>query len=169
MSDDELVITPYSPLWPAIFDVEKRRLLEIFDDAVEIEHIGSTAVPGVGGKPVIDILVGAPTLAVIDGRVAALEAEGWKYKRELEAGAPERRYFTRLDQPPGKFSLHGVVLGGPFWQRYLRFRDALRGDPALAERFWRIKQRVGGRARPDPAAYKVAKNDFISSVLDRKD
>lgn len=169
MSDEDVVITPYSPLWPALFDVERRNLLQLFNDAVAIEHIGATSIPGVGGKPVIDVMVGAPSLAVIDGRIPALEAEGWRYVPALEKGTPDRRYFTRLDRPPGKFTLHGVILGGPYWNRYLAFRDALRANPALAEKYWRVKQRVGARPRFDAAAYKVAKSDFITAVLERKD
>lgn len=167
MTDQEVLLTPYSPLWPAVFDLEKRRLLEVFNDAVMVEHIGSTAVPGLGAKPIIDMMLGAPDLKLIEGRIPALEADGWRYVPEFEKAMPERRYFTRLDQPPGKFHLHAVVLGSSFWQRHLAFRDALRTQPALADRYWRIKQRLATRHAKDRAAYTDAKSEFIRSVLEQ--
>lgn len=165
MSDNDVVLTPYSPLWPAIFDIEKRMLLRVFGDAVAVEHIGSTAVPGLGAKPIIDVMLGAPDLAIVEARIPALEAEGYRYVPEFEKSMPQRRYFTRMDTPPGKFHLHAVVLDSPFWQRHLAFRDALRADPALVAKYWRLKQHLAARHRDDRAAYADAKSDFIRSVV----
>lgn len=165
MSSDELPLSPYSPLWPAVFDLERRRLLEIFNDAVAVEHIGSTAVPGLGAKPIIDVMLGVPDLAMVEARMAALEAEGYRYVPEFEKSVPERRYFTKLDRPPGKFHLHAVALDGPFWARHLAFRDALRADESLARKYWRLKQHLAARHRDDRAAYAEAKGDFIRSAL----
>ncbi len=162
---EEVLLTPYSPLWPAVFDLEKRRLLEIFGEGVVIEHIGSTAVPGLGAKPTIDMMLGAPDLASIEARIPALAAEGYRYVPEFEKAMPERRYFTKVDRPPGRFHLHAVILDSPFWKRHLAFRDALRADPALAQQYWRLKQRLAARHRQDRAAYAEAKSDFIRSVL----
>src|SRR3954468_19004104 len=88
-------LSPYSPLWPAIFDVEARNLERLLDRAVRIEHIGSTAVPGLGAKPVIDVLVGAPDLAFIEARIPRLVEGGYRYVPEFERSIPQRRYFTR--------------------------------------------------------------------------
>jgi GrpB-like predicted nucleotidyltransferase (UPF0157 family) len=165
MSGDEVLLTPYSPLWPAVFDIERRRLLEIFNDAVAVEHIGSTAVPGLGAKPVIDVMLGAPDLAQIEARIPALAEEGYRYVPEFEKSMPERRYFTKLDRPPGMFHLHAVTLDSPFWARHLAFRDALRTDEALARKYWRLKQHLAARHRDDRAAYAEAKSDFIRSAL----
>jgi GrpB-like predicted nucleotidyltransferase (UPF0157 family) len=164
MSSDE-VLTPYSPLWPAVFDLERRRLLEIFNGAVVVEHIGSTAVPGLGAKPIIDVMLGAPDIVLVEGRIAALAEEGYRYVPELEKAAPERRYFTKLDRPPGRFHLHAVALDSPFWTRHLAFRDALRADDSLARKYWRLKQHLAARHRDDRAAYAEAKGDFIRSAL----
>ena len=165
MSSDEVLLTPYSPLWPAVFDLERRRLLEIFNGAVAIEHIGSTAVPGLGAKPIIDVMLGTPDIALVVGRIPALEEEGYRYVREFEKSMPERRYFTKLDRPPGKFHLHAVTLDSPFWARHIAFRDALRADEALARKYWRLKQHLAARHRDDRAAYAEAKGDFIRSAL----
>ena len=165
MSGDEALLTPYSPLWPAVFDLERRRLLEIFNGAVAVEHIGSTAGPGLGGKPIIDMMLGAPDLAQVEARMAALAEEGYRYVPEFEAAFPGRRYFTKLDRPPGRFHLHAVALDSPFWVRHLAFRDALRADESLARRYWRLKQHLAARHRDDRAAYTDAKGEFIRGAL----
>ena len=165
MSDSGITLTPYSPLWPAVFDLEKRRLLEIFNHAVVVEHIGSTAVPGLGAKPIIDIMLGAPDLAQVEARIPALEAEGYRYVKEFEKSIPDRRYFTRMDVPPGRFHLHAVVLDSPFWKRHIAFRDALRADRVLADKYWRLKQHLAARLRDDRGAYADAKSEFIRKAI----
>ena len=167
MSDKDVVLTPYSPMWPAVFDMEKRRLLEAFNDAVVVEHIGSTAVPGLGAKPIIDVMLGTPDIRLVESRLEALAADGWRYVPEFERSIPERRYFTKLERPPGKFHLHAVPLGGTFWQRHLAFRDALRADERLADKYWRLKQLLAVRFRDDRAAYADGKSEFIRAVLDK--
>ena len=160
-----VLLSPYSPLWPAIFDVEARDLAALMDGAVRIEHIGSTAVPGLGAKPIVDIMVGAPDLAFIDARIPALQARGYRYVPEFERAMPDRRYFTRSDGQPGNFHLHAVALDSPFWRSHLAFRDALRADPALAASYWKLKQRLAARHPNDRAAYADGQGAFIHEVL----
>ena len=136
-ASEPVELSPYSPLWPAVFEVEAERLAALFaGEDIAIEHIGSTSVPGLGAKPIIDIMLGVPALAVIEARIEALAADGYRYVKEFEVAMPERRYFDKQEGHPGRFHLHGVVAGSPFWIRHLAFRDALRADPALAERYW---------------------------------
>lgn len=167
MSAPETVdLTPYSPLWPAVFALERDRLAEIFaGDTVEIEHIGSTAVPGLGAKPIIDVMLGAENLAIVEQRIEALAAEGYRYVKEFEMSVPDRRYFDKREGNPGRFHLHAVLRGGEFWLRHLRFRDALRSDPTLAKRYWKVKQSLAARHRGDRGAYTEGKTDFIRGVL----
>jgi GrpB-like predicted nucleotidyltransferase (UPF0157 family) len=157
-------LSAYSPLWPSIFEIEKERLTHVFGGAVAIEHIGSTAVPGLGGKPIIDIMLGAPELTVVELRIDDLAADGYRYVPEFEKSMPERRYFTKMDGQPGNFHVHAVVLGSPFWKRHLAFRDALRADPALAAQYWKIKQQLAKRNANDRGAYTDAKSAFIREV-----
>ena len=169
MSAPEAVaLSTYSPLWPAIFDFERERLLRILgEDAALIEHIGSTAVPGLGGKPIIDVMLGVADLAMIERRIPELEADGYRYVREFEKSMPERRYFVKTHAQPGHFHVHGVVLGSPFWKRHLVFRDALRADAQLAARYWKLKQRLAARYPNDRELYTDGKSAFIREVLDR--
>ena len=162
-----VILTPYSPLWPAIFDVEARALEGIFDNAVRVEHVGSTAVPGLGAKPIVDICVGAPDLAFIEARIPRMVAAGYRYVPEFERAIPGRRYFTRTDGQPGNFHVHAVVLDGAFWRSHLAFRDALRADPRAAAEYWKLKQRLAARFPNDRAAYADGKSTFIREVLEK--
>jgi GrpB-like predicted nucleotidyltransferase (UPF0157 family) len=167
-NNDPVEISPYSPMWPAVFEIERERLLQIFGaDAVAIEHIGSTAVPGLAAKPVIDVLLGAPVLAIVEREMPQLAADGYRYVPEFEKAFPERRYFVKPDGQPGHFHLHAVVMGSIFWREHLAFRDALRGDAALAEEYLRLKRRLATRHPNGRAAYTDAKATFIRSVVDR--
>ena len=164
---ETLELSAYSPMWPAIFDMERLRLDQVFGPGgVAIEHIGSTAIPGMGAKPIIDVMVGAATLEVFEIRTPELQAEGYRYVPELEKSNPLRRYFVKTDGQPGNFNLHGVVLGSVFWREHLAFRDALRMSPTLSEEYWRIKRRMATRHPNDRTAYADAKAAFIRMVLD---
>jgi GrpB-like predicted nucleotidyltransferase (UPF0157 family) len=165
-----IALSPYSPMWPATFDIERGRLEALFGpDAVVIEHIGSTAVPGLGAIPIIDVLLGAPDLAIVERQIPALEASGYRYVPEFEKSAPDRRYFDKRHGHPGHFHLHAVIYGSPFWKRHLAFRDALRGDEALAADYWKVKRRLATRYPNDRAAYTDAKAAFIRAVLEGAD
>jgi GrpB-like predicted nucleotidyltransferase (UPF0157 family) len=162
-------LTAYSPLWPAVFDIEKGRLTEIFGaDAVLVEHVGSTAVPGLGAKPVIDILVGAPTLAVVERHIPQLVESGYRYVPEFERAFPQRRFLVKLHGHPGTFHLNAVVYDTPFWKDLIAFRDILREDPGIAERYWRLKGLLAARFRNDREAYANAKSEFVRNALARK-
>ena len=165
---ESAVLSAYSPLWPAIFEFERTRLAEILGpDVAVIEHIGSTAVPGLGAKPIIDVMAGVADLAMVERCMAALEADGYRYVPDFERAFPQRRYFTKASGPPGQFHLHAVVLGSPFWKSHLAFRDALRADEALAAKYWKLKQRLAARHPNDRGAYTDAKSTFIRDVLAR--
>jgi GrpB-like predicted nucleotidyltransferase (UPF0157 family) len=161
-------LSAYSPMWPVTFDIEKRRLEEVFGaDRVLVEHIGSTAVPGLGAKPIVDILLGAPTLSVIELHIPGLVESGYRYVPEFERAMPERRYFVKADGHPGYFHLHAVVYDTRFWRDHIDFRDLLRNDPGYAERYWRLKNALAARFRNDREAYTDAKGEFIRTALQR--
>jgi GrpB-like predicted nucleotidyltransferase (UPF0157 family) len=164
---DRLDLSAYSPMWPVVFAIERERLTRIFGaDAVLIEHIGSTAVPGLGAKPIIDILLGTPDPAIVERKFAELRADGYRYVPEFEKAIPQRRYFVKPDGHPGYFHLHAVVVDTPFWRDHLAFRDALRGDPGLADEYWKLKRRLAARYPNDRAAYTDAKSGFIRTVIE---
>jgi GrpB-like predicted nucleotidyltransferase (UPF0157 family) len=168
-SADPIELTAYSPMWPVTFDIEKGRLGEIFGaDSVIIEHVGSTAVPGLGAKPIVDILLGAPTLAVVERHIPQLVETGYRYVPEFEKAMPQRRYLVKPHGQPGHFNLHAVVYDTWFWKDLIEFRDILRRDPVIAERYWRLKGLLQTRFRNDREAYNNGKSEFIRNALGRK-
>lgn len=170
MSDaqEPLALSAYSPMWPAVFEIERDRLNALFGtDAAVIEHIGSTAVPGLGAKPIIDVMLGVPDLAIVERRIPELVAGGYRYVPEFEKSVPDRRFLVKAEGHPGFFHLHAVVYASEFWKRHLAFRDALRADEALAADYWKLKRRLAARFPNDRAAYTDAKSDFIRAVIER--
>ena len=162
--NDRVTVVPYDPDWPRQFDEERRALAGVFagGEAV-IEHIGSTAVPGLGAKPVIDIMVGVPALADIEGRVAALEAAGYEYVQEYEAELPDRRYFRKPRLGPRTFHMHCVIKGSGFWIRHLSFRDHLRAHQDSAAAYYNLKRELAMRV--SKREYTEAKSSFVEGVL----
>lgn len=155
-----------SPLWPEAFSALAGALAPVFAGTdTRIEHIGSTAVPGLVAKPVLDVLVGVPALDIVESRRGALEALGFRYRPEYEDVLPQRRYFTREPGPGLRVHLHAVVTGSPLWAGHLAFRDALRGDDALRDAYAAMKQSLAVRFAHDKAAYTEAKAPFIAQVL----
>jgi len=153
--------------WPAQFEAVAQALREaVAGTACWVEHIGSTAVPGLCAKPVLDVMLGVTRLADLQARHAALADLGYRYRPEHEAQLPERRYFTR-DAGPARprVHLHGVVRGSALWRDQLAFRDALRADAALAARYGALKRELALRHAADKAAYTEAKGPFVRAVL----
>src|SRR5688572_7678262 len=106
----EWVVVPYRPEWPELFAREAERLERIFaGTGASIEHIGSTSVPGLGAKPVIDIMIGVASLTDAESRANALADAGYEYVPEYEAQLPDRRYFRKPFQRPRTHHLHVVV------------------------------------------------------------
>jgi GrpB-like predicted nucleotidyltransferase (UPF0157 family) len=166
MSVSQVVIVDYSSEWPALFEVEHKALATVFSPStVRIEHIGSTSVPGLGAKPIIDILLGTPAIGQIEGRIAQLEHLGYRYFPEFEKDLPDRRYFDRLPQEGVPVHLHAVEVGSAFWREHLAFRDALRGDRVLADRYLELKRRLSRTFGTDRAGYTDAKAPFIREVI----
>lgn len=150
--------------WPGAAAALAAELLTVFDPGeVVVEPIGSTAVPGLVAKPVLDLMLGAASLAAIEARIPALTALGYTYVDRYERDIPERRYFTR--QPPAveRIHLHGLVRGERLWREHLAFRDALRVDADLRTRYAALKAELVARGL-DKAAYTAAKAPFIRSL-----
>lgn len=161
-----MVVVPYDPSWPAGFEQERVALAGIFPSSVAtIEHIGSTAVTGLGAKPVIDIMLGVDQLAVVVERAAAIEELGYEYVPEYESELPDRRYFRKPVQRPRTHHLHAVERGGEFWRRHLTFRDLLRANPDTAQDYYALKRRLSRHYGHDRDAYTEAKTKFIERCL----
>lgn len=157
-------VVPYDPDWPRRFRQERAVLDAVFSGSdVTIEHIGSTAVPGLGAKPVIDVLVGLTKLTEVENRVTALEAKGYEYVPQYEIQLPERRYFRKPRFRPRAFHLHCVLKGSDLWLRHIAFRDYLRTHAEAAVAYYALKRELAGRCSKE--AYAEAKSPFIEEIL----
>ena len=167
MQDDGPVeLVPYDPRWLAAFHAEADLLSRALrEPSFTIEHVGSTAVPGLGAKPVVDLMLGGPTLAAIDARRPAIEGLGYQYRPHLATVIPDRRFFVKCVSDRRAFHLHAVHAGSAFWVEHLAFRDRLRSDPRLAAAYHGVKADLAQRFRHDREAYTSGKSAFISKVL----
>ncbi len=157
-----VVIADYDPQWPAHFAALASAVAAALGPLlIRIEHIGSTAVPGLAAKPVIDLDAMVPTEAVAEA-VRRLAAVGYVYKGDQ--GIPGREAFR---PPQGSVPHHLYVcpIGSSEFTAHLRFRDALRADRALAEEYSRMKRELAERFTSDRNAYCEAKTDFVRAVL----
>ncbi|OLD63846.1 MAG: hypothetical protein AUI47_08205 [Acidobacteria bacterium 13_1_40CM_2_68_5] len=167
MSEESIEIVPYSPGWPVAFRAEAVLLISALrDPSFLIEHVGSTAVPGLGGKPVVDIMLGATNLAAVDARRPAIEALDYDYGPPAEAVIRDRRFFVKCVGGRRAFHLHAVQAGSSSWIEHLVFRDRLRGDPELAA-YHEVKAGLARQFRDDREAYTSGKSAFILQVLGR--
>jgi GrpB-like predicted nucleotidyltransferase (UPF0157 family)/protein associated with RNAse G/E len=163
-------IADYDSRWPAIYAKEKDLILSVIGVKVEgIEHVGSTAVPGLGAKPIIDIVVGVRKLSEAKDCVAPLKRIGYEYVPEYEKEIPERRYFRKGPEGVANkhFHLHMVERGGGFWKRHLLFRDFLRCSPDVARQYCRLKRDLASEYACDREGYTEAKTKFVESIVAR--
>ena len=160
-----IVIADYDPRWPAIYEEEKTQILQtIGDRVVAIEHVGSTAVPGLGAKPIIDIMVAVCRLDDAQQCVGPLKSIG--YERGLRDPTPECRFFNK-GLPEAHRHLHMAELTSDFWRRNLLFRDFLRTHPDIAQQYQDLKKDLAARYGADRDGYTEAKTEFIKSVVAR--
>lgn len=159
-----IVLSPYDSQWPAEFAAEEARILGACRGLpIRLEHIGSTAVPGLDAKPVIDILAGCPPRANRAEYVAALRRLGYEHKGAF--GIPGRNYFRRAS--PRAHQIHMVSWSSAFWRKQLDFRDALRADATLRREYAALKRDLARLFPDDVEKYAAAKGPFIASVLRR--
>jgi GrpB-like predicted nucleotidyltransferase (UPF0157 family) len=147
------------PSWPAR-GAEEAALVREALGAVVVEHIGSTAVPGLVAKPIIDLLAGLQPLDVASG-VAAMEAVGYEYLGEY--GIPGREFF-RKGGDRRTHHVHAVELGGPQWVRHLAFRDYLRAHPDEAARYAAAKVEAMAAVDGDWESYWEAKEPVATDI-----
>ncbi len=161
-----VVLVPYDPAWPRRFAEERDTVARALGEhAVAIEHVGSTAVPGLLAKPTIDIMVGIRRLAEAPACIAALEPLGYEYRPDVGAEIPDRRYFDKGLPGSRTHHLHLVEFGGAFWMRHLLFRNFLRAHPDRAAAYSALKTELAAKLTQDRAAYTDAKGPFIDAAV----
>jgi GrpB-like predicted nucleotidyltransferase (UPF0157 family) len=159
-----VVIVPYDSRWSALYEEEAELILRAVGDlVVAIEHIGSTAVPGLGSKPILDIMAGVRRLEDAERCVEPLRGIGDEYVPEYNDIIPERRYFHKGPPHGRTHHLHMVERDSGFWETHLLFRDFLRAHPEEAEEYYLLKMELAARFGRDRDGYTDAKTPFIES------
>lgn len=159
-------IVDYEPEWPRLFEGAAARLRAAAPSLiVAVEHIGSTAVPGLAAKPIVDLMpaVAAGHRDELDRCVGPIVALGYEYIAAYEDELPYRRFF-RLRGADRRHNVHLVEQGGEFWVRHLAFRDILRTHPQVAAQYAALKASLALRY-DDVNDYAAAKTEFIESTL----
>ena len=157
-------LVPYSPEWERQFEEEERLLrAAIGDHVIDIQHVGSTAIPGLDAKPIIDIAVAVRRLGEAEKYVEPLDCLGYEFRRE--AGVPGRYLFAKGN--PRTHHVHIVEWNSELWQNYLLFRGCLRQHEGVAREYATIKRELARKFETDRGAYTAAKAAFIDSVLKR--
>jgi GrpB-like predicted nucleotidyltransferase (UPF0157 family) len=159
-----VIVVPYDSSWPDKFEREKQVLSHALAPwlACPIEHVGSTAIPGLAAKPIIDIMVAVENLDASRPAIQAAEASGyiyWPYKADI------MRRFCKPSDAHRTHHLHLVPFGSGLWQARLGFRDALRADARLAQEYAQLKFSLASKYRDDREAYTQSKSGFVHRVL----
>lgn len=170
---EQVDVVPYDPSWPELFEQEKRHLLSLFPSGriVRIEHFGSTAVPGLAAKPIVDMLVEVRSLEETKAEMApVLEALGYDYFWRPsfgDDGPPWYAWFIKRNAAGGRtHHIHMVERDFEHWERLL-FRDYLIAHPETASAYQILKYRLARDHAQDRVAYTHEKTDFILDVTSR--
>lgn len=160
-----IVIEPYHPEWQMKFRYEAFLIRFVIGRYISvIEHIGSTAVPGLAAKPIIDMLIGVKSLSDSPRFVPRLELLGYVYVPKHEVDLPERRYLYKQRRGEDTFHLHMVEPQSEFYRRHIAFRDYLRSHPETVAEYAALKLRLAHEFGSDRAGYTDAKTEFIQSI-----
>lgn len=158
------IVCSYDARWPRAFDEEAARLLSILGTLSDgIEHIGSTAVPGLAAKPVLDVAIAFAGRGMLEEAVRRLSQQGYEWRGD--SGDAGGVLVVKGPEPARTYYLHLVELDDPQWRRYLLFRDALRLDPRLRDRYAALKLELAERFPSDRLAYVDGKSSFIQETL----
>ena len=165
MSDEASVeIVPYDPSWPARFEEEQNLLLGVLSVwlAGPIEHIGSTAIPGLAAKPVIDIMAGVESLERSRPAIAALADAGYCY-------APYRpdseHWFCKPSPAFRTHHLHLIPVASRLWMEAIAFREYLRAHSDVAAEYEDLKRQLAATYRFDREAYTDGKASFVGRIV----
>lgn len=164
----KVVIEEYNASWPVLFSEEKRKLENIFQlENIAIEHIGSTSVPGLGAKPVIDIMIGVSDFSMANNFISGLEGLGYQYISSYESMMPFRKFFIKDALGKRTHHIHLVEFNTDFWKRHLAFRNYLRENNEVKDEYYLLKKELSEKEWNSGDEYAAAKADFINEVLNK--
>lgn len=163
MSDQKLVLVEYDHTWSSVFEMEKRLIENTVSPMAikSINHIGSTAIPEMFSKPIIDICIEITSYPPTEAILNSLESIG--YENQGECGVDGRTWLTKGN--PRKFHLHLTPVDGEVFKKQIQFRDKLRSSSELREEYKKIKSKFQNHEELDSHEYNLHKGPFVESVL----
>ena len=161
-----IVVTDYDPNWPVLFEQESERIKKTLGSfALAVEHMGSTAVPGLPSKPIIDLLVGIPSLEEAKQRwIEPIRSLGYIYMPEYVSWLPDELFFRKGPPGPWTHHLHLMEPSHPRWETLLVFRDYLRAHAEAAQAYADIKRALAAFSVDDIEAYRNGKHVFVKKT-----
>jgi len=161
------VFRKYNPEYATFFKLEKKRLQKLLGSSAEIEYVGSTAIPNLGGKGIVDILIGVSKNRIQKSRI---ELEKYGYEFREKAGSFERLFFEK-DYPykrrKRRVHIHLTQINSKDWKQILSFRNWLEKHPEDIQEYVKIKKAAVKKARGDGEVYRKHKEKFIASILEK--
>ncbi|MFL5639193.1 MAG: GrpB family protein [Gemmatimonadaceae bacterium] len=164
LASGEVRVVPYDQRWAQLYATEAIRLTEsllLRGLQLRLEHTGSTAVPGLAAKPIIDILAGRETETSRQFFIDAIQEAGYVYRGEQ--GIVGRDFFRKGE--PRSYHIHLVSIGSEFWNEHRLFRDYLRAHRDAANEYQKLKTELVRRFPNDREAYTDAKTEFVREIL----
>lgn len=157
-------LVSYNPKLKGSFEREKKRLQKALGNLViGIEHVGSTAIPGVSAKPIIDIAIVMKSIKSPDRLIKLLETVGYQYKQDDDV--PGRLFFTKGPEEKRTHYIHVIELGGKEWQNLILFRDYLLSHKQAILQYNELKNKLAKSYTLDRKAYTSGKDKFIKAIL----
>jgi GrpB-like predicted nucleotidyltransferase (UPF0157 family) len=166
VADQPVYLAEHDRAWPGMFAEQQARVTAILAPwlAAPIEHIGSTSVPGLPAKPVIDMLAPVRSLATAGEAVAPLTEDGWLFWPD-DPCRDYRLWFLRPRPEERTHHLHLIEHDDPHARALIAFRDALRAEPRLRADYADLKDRLARQHRQNRNSYTNAKSEFVARVL----
>jgi GrpB-like predicted nucleotidyltransferase (UPF0157 family) len=160
-------VVPHDPRWRDAFEAEAKHVAAALGENVSaVHHIGSTAIPDIYAKPVLDLLVEVGDSAEVDGRSSAMESLGYEVMGEF--GIPGRRYFRRDNEEGVRtHNVHAFGAGSAEAERHLAFRDYMIAHPADAQRYSELKRKLAEEHPQSLDGYMDGKDGFVKE-MDRR-
>jgi GrpB-like predicted nucleotidyltransferase (UPF0157 family) len=159
-----IYIADYDEKWPVLYREVSRPLAEAFGAyLVEMQHIGSTSVPGLGAKPIIDIAVDLRDYPLPQEVVEAVEKLGYTHRGEY--GIAGRHYFKRYCDDGLMVHVHAYSPGNDEWAKHIVFRDYMRAHPEAARKYETLKRDLASRYADQREVYTESKTDFVQEIL----
>lgn len=159
----KIEVVPYNNDWPRFFSAEAKRIAAALgDEMTAIHHIGSTAIPGIKAKPVLDFLVAVHHIDKVDQLNDSMIALG--YEPRGEYGIPGRRYFIKHTDGIRTQHVHIFQNGNPEIVRHLNFRDYMCAHPDEAQAYSRLKEELARQYPEDSRRYTDGKNEFVQEI-----